>query len=67
MIVFDVEADGLLDQATKIHCLSYTDDGNNYHEFDKRKTVMLSIHLRILHFPVAEFVQTYLCSSRQAR
>jgi DNA polymerase I-like protein with 3'-5' exonuclease and polymerase domains len=30
MIVFDVEADGLLDQATKIHCLSYTDDGNNY-------------------------------------
>ena len=24
MIVFDVEADGLLDEATKIHCLSYT-------------------------------------------
>ena len=30
MIVFDVEANGLLDKATKIHCLSYTDDGREY-------------------------------------
>jgi DNA polymerase I-like protein with 3'-5' exonuclease and polymerase domains len=30
MIVFDVEADNLLDDATKIHCLSYTSDGENY-------------------------------------
>ena len=30
MIVFDVEANGLLDDATKIHCLSYTSDGKNY-------------------------------------
>ena len=30
MIVFDVEADNLLDDATKIHCLSYTSDGSNY-------------------------------------
>ena len=30
MIVFDVEANGLLDQATKIHCLSYTSDGKDY-------------------------------------
>ena len=30
MIVFDVEADDLLDDATKIHCLSYTSDGKNY-------------------------------------
>jgi hypothetical protein len=30
MIVFDVEADGLLDEATKIHCLSYTHDGKDY-------------------------------------
>ena len=30
MIVFDVEADNLLDDATKIHCLSYTSDGKNY-------------------------------------
>ena len=29
MIVFDVEANGLLDKATKIHCLSYTDDGKD--------------------------------------
>ena len=27
MILFDVEADGLFKQATKIHCLSYTSDG----------------------------------------
>ena len=25
MIVFDIEADGLLEDATKIHCLSYRD------------------------------------------
>jgi len=30
MILFDVEADNLLDDATKIHCLSYTSNGNNY-------------------------------------
>ena len=30
MIVFDVEANGLLDDATKIHCLSYTTDGVIY-------------------------------------
>ena len=30
MIVFDVEANGLLDKATKIHCLSYTNDGKDY-------------------------------------
>ena len=30
MIVFDVEANGLLDKATKIHCLSYTTDGKDY-------------------------------------
>ena len=30
MIVFDVEADNLLDDATMIHCLSYTSDGMNY-------------------------------------
>lgn len=27
-VVFDIEADGLLDNVTKIHCLSYTKDGN---------------------------------------
>ena len=28
-IIFDVEADGLLEDATKIHCLSYTRDGKS--------------------------------------
>ena len=44
MIVFDVEADGLLDEATKIHCLSYTPDGINYDTLfkynDMRKLVL---------------------------
>ena len=44
MIVFDVEADGLLDEATKIHCLSYTSDGINYDTLfrynDMRKLVL---------------------------
>lgn len=31
MKVFDIEADGLLDTITKIHCVSYTEDGKNYH------------------------------------
>tara|TARA_B100000780_G_scaffold153283_1_gene107147 strand:- start:2611 stop:4452 length:1842 start_codon:yes stop_codon:yes gene_type:complete len=41
MIVFDVEADNLLEDATKIHCLSYTADGSkpvtlvNYDEMRK--------------------------------
>jgi DNA polymerase III alpha subunit (gram-positive type) len=29
--IFDIETDGLLDQVTKIHVLSYTHDGDNYH------------------------------------
>lgn len=28
-VIFDIEADGLLDEVTKIHCLSYTTDGEN--------------------------------------
>ena len=27
MIVFDIEANGLFKDATKIHCMSYTTDG----------------------------------------
>ena len=26
-IIFDIEADGLLEDATRIHCMSYTRDG----------------------------------------
>lgn len=29
-MVFDLESDGLYDEATKIHCLSYTFDGVNF-------------------------------------
>ena len=31
MRVWDLEADGLLDTITKIHCLSYTEDGKTFH------------------------------------
>lgn len=31
MAVFDIEADDLYDKVTKIHCLSYTLDGTEYH------------------------------------
>jgi len=31
MILFDIETDGLLEDVTKIHCLSYTRDGSTIH------------------------------------
>ena len=31
MKVFDIESDGLLDTITKIHCVSYSSDGKNFH------------------------------------
>jgi hypothetical protein len=37
--VFDVETDGLLEEATKVHCLSYTQDGENYHTLFKDKEI----------------------------
>jgi len=45
MIVFDVEANGLLDTATKIHCLSYTTDGVVYDtlfDYDGMRNLLLS-------------------------
>jgi DNA polymerase I-like protein with 3'-5' exonuclease and polymerase domains len=45
MIVFDVEANGLLDDATKIHCLSYTTDGVIYDtlfDYDGMRDLLLS-------------------------
>jgi len=45
MIVFDVEANGLLDDATKIHCLSYTTDGVTYDtlfDYNSMKDLLLS-------------------------
>ena len=44
-IVFDVEANGLLDDATKIHCLSYTTDGVTYDtlfDYDGMKDLLLN-------------------------
>jgi hypothetical protein len=45
MIVFDVEADNLLDDATKIHCLSYTHDGITYQtifDYQEMRDLILS-------------------------
>ena len=45
MIVFDVEADNLLDDATMIHCLSYTSDGMDYntlYDYQDMRDLILS-------------------------
>ena len=45
MIVFDVEADNLLEDATKIHCLSYTADGSapvSLVDYDDMRKLILS-------------------------
>ena len=45
MIVFDVEADNLLEDATKIHCLSYTTDGSQpvtLFKYDDMRELILS-------------------------
>ena len=45
MIVFDVEADNLLEDATKIHCLSYTSDGSDVKTiftYPEMRTLLLS-------------------------
>ena len=52
MIVFDVEANGLLDQATKIHCLSYTSDGKDYktiYDYSDMRDLLLSQHGLVGH------------------
>ena len=52
MIVFDVEADGLLDEATKIHCLSYTADGKSLrtiYNYDNMRELLLSQSILIGH------------------
>ena len=38
-MIFDVETDGLLEEATKVHCLSYTQDGENYHTLFKDEEI----------------------------
>ena len=52
MIVFDVEANGLLDKATKIHCLSYTNDGKDYKtifDYSDMRDLILSQHGLVGH------------------
>ena len=52
MIVFDVEANGLLDKATKIHCLSYTSDGKDYKtifDYSDMRDLILSQHGLVGH------------------
>ena len=52
MIVFDVEANGLLDKATKIHCLSYTSDGKDYKtifNYSDMRDLILSQHGLVGH------------------
>tara|TARA_R110002012_G_scaffold220445_3_gene392055 strand:+ start:1229 stop:3070 length:1842 start_codon:yes stop_codon:yes gene_type:complete len=44
MIIFDVESDGLIEDATKIHCLSYTDGGEikTIYEYDEMRKLLLN-------------------------
>ena len=51
VIVFDTESDGLLDQATKLHVMSWTEDGkpqstNNY---DKMREVLVNADKLVCH------------------
>lgn len=44
-MIFDIEADGLLDKATKIHVMSWTTDGEDVHstaDYNKMKEVLES-------------------------
>ena len=44
MIIFDIETDGLLDEMTKVHVMSWTDDigktVNHTHDYDKMRDVL---------------------------
>jgi hypothetical protein len=53
LAVFDVESDGLLDEATKIHCLVYTTDGKNFvklHDYDAMKDFLQDTKVLIGHY-----------------
>lgn len=50
--VFDIETDGLLDQVTKIHVLSYTHDGENFHslyDYDDMRNFLAEQRVLIGH------------------
>ena len=52
MIVFDVETDGFLDKATKIHVLSYTRDGvtfSSLHGYEEMRELLAAETILIGH------------------
>ena len=52
MIVFDVEADGLFRQATKIHCLSYTSNGKDFKsltDYNDMRDLLLNENVLVGH------------------
>lgn len=52
MIVFDVESDGFLDKATKIHVLSYTRDGENFislHDYNEMRELLATETILVGH------------------
>lgn len=52
MKVYDIETDGLLDELTKIHCVSYTEDGKNFHtifDYEDMRRFFLSESILIAH------------------
>ncbi|CAB4139058.1 DNA-directed DNA polymerase, family A, palm domain containing protein [uncultured Caudovirales phage] len=56
--VIDCESDGLLDDATKIHVLSWTDDGevvNHTHDYDKIKEVLTEAGVRLVGHNVIRY------------
>lgn len=51
-MIFDIETDGLLDDLTKIHVMSYSPDGNKVyhtHDYDEMRTLLLEADKLIGH------------------
>ena len=56
-IVFDIETDGLLDQLTKVHVMSWSEDGkivNSTNDYDKMREV-LSVHDTLIGHYITRF------------
>ena len=52
VLVFDIETDGLLDELTKIHVLSYSHDGKEVkhtHDYDEMRYVLLNTETLVGH------------------
>ena len=51
-MILDIETDGLLDDLTKIHVMSYSPDGNKVyhtHDYDEMRTLLLEADKLIGH------------------